>query len=189
MAEEYPEKHGDYRYLWRKRYLDIEGRGDRGEAVFLMRNPATEEEEGKGKDRRHTTRSICESIARRLGYATFTEINLFALRAKDPTTLRQAYIAGRDIVGPENDGVICEVVSKADLLVVAWGSPGGSASTSFRSMYVRRAKDVRSLLEVRVQPIYCLKKTGVDTVNFPPQPIGSKEVCRISDLADWPPGH
>ena len=85
VIEEYPETHGDYRYLWRKRDLNIGGKVDRGEAVFLMRNPATEEEEGEEeKDRRkgrHTTRNICRNIAERLGYTAFTEINLFALRA------------------------------------------------------------------------------------------------------------
>ncbi len=101
VIEEYPETHGDYRYLWRKRGLDIGGKVDLGEAVFLMRNPATEEEKGeKGNDDRrgrHTTRNICRTIAQRLGYTTFTEINMFALRAKDMPTLREAHSKGRNL--------------------------------------------------------------------------------------------
>ena len=144
LIEEYPESHGDYRYLWRKRGLNIGAKVDLGEAVFLMRNPATEEEEGeKGKDDRrgrHTTRNICRTIAQRLGYTTFTEINLFALRAKNMPTLHKAHSEGREIVGLENDEVICEVVSKANLVIVAWGSPTGSKE--FRCMYTGRAKAV-----------------------------------------------
>ena len=190
VIEEYPDTHGDYRYLWRKRDLNIGGKVDLGEAVFLMRNPATEEEEGeeeKGRRKgRHTTRNICRTIAERLGYTVFTEINLFALRAKDMPTLREAHSEGRDIVGPENDEVICEVVSKANLVIVAWGSPGG-ASQKFRSMYAGRVKEVRSFMGAQAQQAYCLQKKNADTVNFPPQPLGSSKVDGMEDLIPWPP--
>ena len=184
VIEEYPETYGDYRYLWRKHDLSIGGKVDIGEAVFLMRNPATEEENDHRKGR-HTTRNICRTIAQRLGYTAFTEINLFALRAKDMPTLREAHSEGRDIVGPENDEVICEVVAKANLVIVAWGSPSGSEG--FRSMYAGRVKAVRSLIGAQAQLIYCLQKKNADTVNFPPQPLGSSKVYGMEDLIPWPP--
>ena len=180
VIEECPKTHGDYRYLWRKRDLNIEGKVDRGEAVFLMRNPATEEGEGGGEDRSHTTRNICRNIAERLGYTAFTEINLFALRAKDMRTLRAAHSECRDIVGPENDEVICDVVSKANLVIVAWGSPDGSQK--FTSMYAGRVEEVRSLIGAQAQQTYRLQKKNADTVNFPPQPLGSSKVYGMKDL-------
>ena len=186
VIEECPKTHGDYRYLWRKRDLNIGGKVDRGEAVFLMRNPATEEEEGEDRRKRHhTTRNICRTIAERLGYTAFTEINLFALRAKNMPTLRAAHSEHRDIVGPENDEVICEVVSKANLVIVAWGSPNGSQT--FRSMYARRVKAVRSLMGAQAQQTYRLQKKNADTVDFPPQPLGSSKVYGMNDLIPWPP--
>lgn len=187
VIEECPKTHGDYRYLWRKRDLNIGEKVDLGEAVFLMRNPATEEEGGGGggEDRSHTTRNICRNIAKRLGYTVFTEINLFALRARDMPTLRAAHSGHRDIVGPENDKVICEVVSKANLVIVAWGSPG--SSTKFRFMYAERVEAVRSLIGAQAQQAYCLQKKNADTVNFPPQPLGSSKVYGMEDLIPWPP--
>ena len=185
--EEYPEETGPYRYIWRKRNLDIRRKHDLGEAVFLMRNPATEEGEKDqgGSGRPHPTRNICRNIARRLGCATFTEINLFAFRAKDMGTLCEAYLGCSDIVGPKNDGVICQVVSKGNLVIVGWGSPRGTQK--FRSMYARRVTEVRSLIGAQAQQFYCLPKKNADTVNFPPHPLGSSKVYGMEDLIPWPP--
>ena len=186
--EEYPEETGPYRYIWRKRNLDIRGKHDLGEAVFLMRNPATEEGEKDqgGSGGSHATRNICRNIARRLGYATFTEINLFAFRAKDMGTLREAYLGCSNIVGPENNEVICQVVSKGNLVIVGWGSPSGTRK-EFRSMYATRVTEVRSLIGAQAQQFYCLSKKNADTVNFPPHPLGSSKVHGMEDLIPWPP--
>ena len=185
--EECPDATGPYRYIWRQRDLNIGRKQDLGEAVFLMRNPATEEENrDQGVPRGpHTTRNICRSIARRLGYATFTEINLFAFRAKNLPTLYQACLMGRDIVGPENDNKICEVVSQVNFVIVGWGNPGGPPE--FRHKFAGRITEVRSLLEGRAQQIYCLQKKNADAIDFPPHPLGSKKVHGIEDLIPWPP--
>ena len=80
-----------------------------------MRNPAT----GVGNEaRKHPTRRYCCCNASKWGYGTCTEVNLFALRASDKQQLLQARRGGCDLVGPENDRVINEAVSRADLVVV-----------------------------------------------------------------------
>ena len=80
--------------------------------------------------------------------------------------------------------MICEVVSKANLVIVAWGSPDGSKK--FRSMYAGRVKAVRSLIGANAQQVYHLQKKNADTDNFPPQPLGSSKVYGMDDLIPWP---
>ena len=120
---EYPKTPGCHRYSLRVDGLDLGGKPDRGMAVFLMCNPAT----AVGKEERfHHTRNICCRRAQSWGYGTVTEVNLFALRASDKERLFQAHGSGYDLKGPENNQVLYETVSKADLVVVAWGKTGGN---------------------------------------------------------------
>ena len=179
---EYPEQRGPYRYSLQLSGLDLQGKDDHGEVVFVMRNPATEE--NVSEDRDHTTRNICCGIAQRLGYGAVTEINLFGYRAKDLSTLRDAYCAKCDIVGGKNDRAINEVVSRAALVIVAWGRAYGRLV--FRQKYDRRVKKVRSLIEPLGKTLYCLTKKNVDSSNFPPHPIGSLQVNTMKDLTPWP---
>ena len=62
----------------------------------------------------------CMGFARTWGYGGVEVVNLFALRATDPSRLRIA----RDPVGPENDAHIRAVARRSSALVVAWGIHG-----------------------------------------------------------------
>jgi hypothetical protein len=52
-------------------------------------------------------------------------VNMFGWRATDPRDLAAAHALGHDVVGPDNDRHIAEVVAQADLVVVGWGSLSG----------------------------------------------------------------
>ncbi len=162
---EYPEIPGCHRYSLQVEGLDLCGNPDRGEVVFLMRNPATAVgDEG----RYHYTRNLCCLRARIWGYGTFTEVNLFALRASNKSQLFQACRKGCDLVGPENDRVIYEAFSRADLVVVAWGVTGGN--TTFK----RRVDDVRALIQPLGRQLKCLGKNGEGS---PKQPQGARAIA------------
>ena len=171
---EYPEIPGPHRYSLQVDGLVLSGNSDRGEVVFLMRNPATTV---GNEDRRHQTRIYCCSNASKWGYGTCTEVNLFALRASGKQQLLQAHRGGCDLVGPENDRVIYEAVSRADLVVVAWGVPDPE-------MLQRRADEVRALIEPLGKQPKCLEKNSDGS---PRLPLGYRpRVDRVEDLVPWP---
>ena len=100
-----------YRYrLWR--------RWDRSRpaVAFCMLNPSTADER-----RDDPTVRRCVGFARAWGFGGIDVLNLFALRASDPRTLR----AAPDPVGPRNDEHIVRATMRAGLIVVAWGARGG----------------------------------------------------------------
>ena len=47
-------------------------------------------------------------------------VNLFALRATEPSRLRSA----RDPIGPGNDAALVAAAARVDVLVIAWGVHG-----------------------------------------------------------------
>jgi len=94
-------------------------------AAFIMLNPSTAD----GTDDDPTVRR-CIGFAKALGCGTLRVANLFAWRATDPDMLLAAHLDGEDIVGPDNDAAIEEVVAVARLthgiVVCAWGAgPSG----------------------------------------------------------------
>ena len=174
-TKEYPEIQGCHRYSLQVDGLDLSGNPDIGEVVFLMRNPAT----AVGNEaRKHPTRSYCCRHARSWGYGTCTEVNLFALRASDKSQLLQAHQRGCDLVGPENDRVICEAVSRADLVVVAWGR------TCDNKMLQRRADDVWALIQPLGRQLKCLAMISGDSPRLPRG--NSPQVDSVQDLTPWP---
>jgi hypothetical protein len=59
-------------------------------------------------------------FSKRWGHGAAEVVNLFALRATDPTVLKRHF----DPVGPRNDEAIMAAVGFADRVVVAWGTRG-----------------------------------------------------------------
>ena len=89
------------------------------------------------------TRNRCIKIAKDEGYGTLTEVNLFAYIAPGRDALYQAVAEEEiDAVGPENDRVIRDAVTDADLVVVAWGNTNGN-----RRSY-ERVKGVAEFLRI-----------------------------------------
>ena len=174
IITEYPKIPGCHRYSLQVDGLDIGEIHDLGEVVFLMRNPATiVGDEG----RKHPTRNYCCLHATKWGYGTCTEVNLFSLRAGGKPQLLEASRRGCDLVGPKNDRVIYEAVSKADLVVVAWGSTDND-------VLQHRADEVWGLIRPLGKDLRCLGKNGGGS---PRLPRGySPQVGRVEDLLPWP---
>lgn len=125
---------GRYRYslsrLW-------EPTGPR--AVFIMLNPST-----ACASRNDPTIRRCIGFARSWGFGALDVGNLFAWKATDPATLREAH----DPVGPDNDAALLDMTHRADLIVVAWGTHPAAVH---RASYV-----IENLLPAR---LHCLGKT------------------------------
>ena len=174
IITEYPKKPGCHRYSLQVDGLDIGEIHDLGEVVFLMRNPATiVGDEG----RKHPTRNYCCFHAAKWGYGTCTEVNLFSLRAGGKPQLLEASRLGCDLVGPENDRVIYEAVSKADLVVVAWGSTDND-------VLQHRADEAWELIRPLGKDLRCLGKNGGGSPRLPRR--YSPQVRRVEDLLPWP---
>ena len=174
-TKECPEIQGCHRSSLQVDGLTLPGNPDLGEVVFLMRNPAT----AVGNEGRyHPTRNYCCRHAGSWGYGTCTEVNLFALRASDKSKLLQAHQRGCDLVGPENDRVIYEAVSRADLVVLAWGQ------TRDDVMLQRRAEDVWALIQPWGRQLKCL---AMNVDGSPRLPLGyAPRVDSVQDLTPWP---
>jgi hypothetical protein len=116
---------GKYRYrLWRSW---ANGKS----LVFVMLNPST-------ADAREDDPTIrkCLGFAKRLGYGRLEVVNLFAWRATDPRELSKV----AEPIGLENDQMILERCSAADLVIAAWGATKG-----VNRLVERRIREVSSL--------------------------------------------
>jgi len=85
--------------------------------VFLMLNPSTAD----GSQDDATTRS-CRAIAQNSGFGGMLFVNLYAYRAKNPSTLYMV----QDPIGPDNDKSLRWVCARAEKIIVAWGNRGPS---------------------------------------------------------------
>ena len=122
----YPEDFGPDRYSLRIDHLELAGKDDCGELVFVMFNPATTVEE-RDLSVGSQTRRRCIRFAKSHGYGSLTEVNLFAFRCRNmPGVLKKHRDNDTDVVGPENDPVISEAAKRADMVVVAWGALYGT---------------------------------------------------------------
>lgn len=115
---------GLYRYdLWR--------RWGTGRLLgFVMLNPST----GDALDDDHTLRR-CMYYARRDGWSGITVRNLYAYRTPYPRELTAAGWNGVDIVGPDNDAWLSQLVTDPDVgdIVGAWGTgPPSPKRVGFR---------------------------------------------------------
>jgi hypothetical protein len=98
----------------------------------------------------------CMAFSRRWGAGGIRVVNLFALRATDPNTLRRR----PDPIGPDNDAAIARSVELTRAggarVLAAWGS---------HVMSVHRARHVRDLVG---DPLLCL---GTTRGNHPRHPL------------------
>ena len=104
---------GTYRYrLWRQ-WDDM-----RPVMVWVMMNPSTADAQSDDPTIRR-----CIGFARREGYGGIDVLNVFALRATDPSELARH----PDPVGPENERALLDARRRhlMSALVLAWGNPKG----------------------------------------------------------------
>lgn len=113
---------GRYRYSLRRAW------GEGPIAAWVLLNPSTADAK-----RDDPTIRRCIDFSRRWGFGALEVVNLFALRATEPSVLRRA----RDPVGPRNDRAISRAMERADAVVAAWGAHGA---------WGERASEVRRLL-------------------------------------------
>lgn len=136
--------------------------------TFVMLNPSTADASNDDPTIRR-----CRGFAVRLGYGAIKVVNLFALRATDPTELRTAV----DPVGPENDdylrGALMDAAGHGVPIIAAWGALGAPervawllgliGSSSLRCLGYTRAGAPR-------HPLYL--PGGAPLLPFPPGPHG-----------------
>lgn len=84
-------------------------------AAVIALNPSTADESDLDPTLRRI-RGFC--VAK--GLSGFCMLNLFAFRATDPAVMK----AEPDPIGPENDRHILDWASRAELVIVAWGTHG-----------------------------------------------------------------
>lgn len=126
---------GTYRYrLWRRW-------GTGAPLLFILLNPSTAD----AADDDPTLRR-CVGFARRWGFDGVEIVNVFGLRATDPSRLRTA----ADPVGPENDRHIRRAARAAGLVMAGWGNGG---------TFGGRAGALARLLDGR-RPLHCLGRTA-----------------------------
>jgi hypothetical protein len=78
-------------------------------------------------------------------------LNLFAFRATDPRSLKQA----TDPIGPDNDGHLLAAVRDVDRVIACWGGQG---------RFLERDKQVTDLLGVSLE---CLLKNRTGAPHHP----------------------
>lgn len=122
---------------------------DKPIAVFIGLNPSTADER-----RNDPTVTRCVNYARYWGYGGLVLLNIFAYRATNPRDLK----AAPSPVGELNDLHILESVSRAALVVAAWGAHGD---------FMGRGKQVQKLLFQAGVRVYCLGKTNAGHPRHP----------------------
>lgn len=98
---------GAYRYELVRRW------GSGPTALWIMLNPSTADAEQDDPTIRR-----CLGFSRREGAGALVVCNLFALRTTDPKGL----LSHPDPRGPENEQYVADWISRADLVLCAWGS-------------------------------------------------------------------
>jgi len=137
--------HGVYRYQL-TRIWDAEG--DR--AVFVMLNPST-------ADAREDDPTIrrCVGFSRSWGLGGIVVVNLFGLRATDPTEL----LTAADPVGPENENWVRQTLRyEAGQVVCAWGAHPAVGE---------RGKAFEVLAAQCERELWCLGKTAAGAPEHP----------------------
>jgi hypothetical protein len=147
-----------YRYALTRTWADAPG------AVFVTLNPSTADALADDPTIRR-----CIGFARAWGCGGLTVVNLFGLRATDPAQLTRVH----DPVGPDNDVVIRDVVTRAaDFpaqrpVVAAWGAHPAAG---------KRAREVGGMLARQGVEVLCL---GVTAAGHPRHPLYVRGAQRL----------
>lgn len=142
------------------RKLEIKNGIDNGTIAFVGLNPSTADE----KTNDPTVRR-CITYATDWGFGAFIMLNLFAFRATDPKDMK----AAADPVGPDNNGALSMITSKADMVIVAWGNDGA---------YRDRSAEVMQHVISR-RPVYHL---GLNSSGEPKHPLYLKRNLNPTEM-------
>ncbi|MBD3880576.1 DUF1643 domain-containing protein [Phormidium tenue FACHB-886] len=134
---------GAYRYrLWRQWSFTAP------RIVFIMLNPSTADASTNDPTIRR-----CIGFAQAWGYGGLEVVNLFALKATQPTLLKEAI----DPIGADCDRHLLEAIKAADRTVLAWGNWGNLHG---------RDRAVLTLLAQRTE-LHCLGLTQAGQPRHP----------------------
>ena len=108
---------GTWRYSLTRDVDQAEGNNSEASGVvtFIGLNPSTADETNNDP----TTRR-CIEFARSWGFSRMHLVYVYALRATNPSVALKA----DDPIGPENLGVVEEILASSDLVICAWGALG-----------------------------------------------------------------
>ena len=108
--------------------------------AFIGLNPSTADEQNDDPTIRR-----CVSFAKQWGGSSLWMVNLFAFRATKPAALKNA----TDPIGSQNDAWLDAAITRADIVVAAWGNHGqldnrakfvtAKYSTQLKTLRVTRA--------------------------------------------------
>lgn len=132
--------------------------------LFLLLNSSTADAFGDDPTNR---RGI--DFGRRWGYGTVVFANLFGFRSPDPKVMK----AAADPVGPDNDRHILEQASKADRIVIAWGTHGHHRSRDLEvlTLLTRSGKPLWHMVLTKAghprHPLYLAKTTELQRWETP----------------------
>jgi len=147
-----------YRYTL-ERVWDVERR----QAVFVGLNPSTADALTDDPTIRR-----CMGFAERWGFGGFHMVNLFAFRATDPAALIEYARARGDVVGPETDDYLREVLQTTVGMVVAmWGAHPSARRLQAKGSPHPRETEVLRLLR-KHHPVHCF---GVTKDGSPKHPL------------------
>ena len=121
---------------------------------FVMLNPSTADASVDDPTIRK-----CVGFAKCNGFNAIRVVNLFAYRATNPKDLLPL---GDQIFGPDNDSYIREIPTE-ETVVAAWGS-----FPYPHNWLYRRVESVVKLLD---RKLWCVKKSGPDSVPRPWHPL------------------
>lgn len=134
--------------------------------VFIMLNPSTADASTDDPTIRR-----CIGFAKREGCGGLVVVNLFALRATDPTALR----AASDPVGPENYSNLSDA-SYSGRVVAAWGAHPFAAT---------QGRKVAWALTLGDRPLYCLGMTRAGAPRHPLYVRGDQPLVRWYPPAEY----
>lgn len=119
--------------------------------AFCMLNPSTADERNDDATIRR-----CIGFAKRWGHGGIVDVNLFALRATDPSELTKH----PDPIGPDNDTWISKEYNRCYAMIAAWGVHGSLMS---RGAAVKEGKILNHLGLTKAghpkHPLYLSNKT------------------------------
>jgi len=125
-----------YRYMLKRQW----GEDNNNFVNFVLLNPSTANEE-----RDDPTVMACIALAQNMGFDGLYITNLFALRTKNPDTLKQ----NKNPIGDKNDTFIKRYALKSKRIIIAWGNHGE---------FLRRGEKVIHIIS-QIQVPYCFEIT------------------------------
>lgn len=150
-------------------------RHPRAVVAFVMLNPSTADATTDDATLRRLT-----GYGVRWGSSRLEVANLYAYRTPHPDELEAARAAGVDVIGPDTDRHLEDVLASADLVVAGWGAHQPRTPEA-RAAHAERIHQVQTLAALHDRPLLAL---GVTSAGQPRHPLYLKA---DAEPHAWPP--